>query len=180
MVGEDMETTIPAIDAVLSGADMEQKDKIGKAIGRIASGVFIVTAQKGGKSEGLLASWVNQAAFNPPMIMAAVKKERHILEMLSKGSKFSLNVLSKTNMDIFKNFVKPHEPGLDRFAGLNMLETQKHAPVFADAVAYLDCVTVSLTEAGDHLVVLGEIVGGDLLQAEADPMVHLRKNGFHY
>lgn len=175
-----METVVPAVDAVLSGAAMEQKEKIGKAIGRIASGVFILTARQQDKLEGLLASWVNQAAFEPPMIMAAVKRERNILEMMAAGSHFSLNVLSKNNMDIFKNFAKPFEEGLDRFAGLNLLETQKQAPVFADAIAYLNCVTVSLTEAGDHVLVLGEVISGDLLHADAEPMVHLRKNGFQY
>jgi flavin reductase (DIM6/NTAB) family NADH-FMN oxidoreductase RutF len=159
---------------------MEQKASIGKAIGRIPSGVFALTSDRHGQRDGLLASWVSQAAFEPPMLSVAIKKERHILELLCVGSRFTLNVLSKNNMDIYKNFVKPYQEGMDRYDGLNVLPANKGGPIFAEAVAFMDCITRTMVEAGDHVILLGEIVDGALLQSENEPMVHLRSNGFQY
>ena len=158
---------------------MEQKEIIGKAIGRIASGVYVVTTERNGQRDGLLASWISQAAFDPPMVSVAVQKSRHLLELLGVGQRFTVNVLSKGNAGMFKNFGKPFSPGMDRFEGLNVTNG-KGGPVLADCIAYLDCVTRTMVEAGDHVLVVGEIIAGDMLNPEAEPMVHLRKNGFQY
>jgi flavin reductase (DIM6/NTAB) family NADH-FMN oxidoreductase RutF len=155
------------------------KDRVGKAIGRIASGVFIMTTQDERGRDGIMASWVSQAAFEPPMVTVAVKKERHVLEFLKSGSKFSLNVLSKKNMDVFKAFVKPFTPGMDRFEGIDVSPDSKAGPIISSCVAYLDCMVRSIVEAGDHTVVVAEIIDGDILNAE-EPMIHLRSNGFQY
>src|ERR1051326_1591784 len=116
-----MLTANPALQAVsedMVNHQQTDRESIGKAIGRIESGVFVVTMEKDGLRQGLMASWVCQAAFEPPIISVAVKKDRPILELLEPGSRFTVNFLSKQNMDIFKNFAKPYTEGLDRFEGL--------------------------------------------------------------
>ncbi len=169
-----MSVASPGVDI-----SMDQKDSIGKAIGRIASGVYIVTVKNGGARDGLMASWISQAAFEPPMLSVAIKKERHILELMRVGHSFTVNVLSKKNMDIFKSFVQPYTEGMDRFEGLALMDGSKAGPVFSAAVAYMHCTVRSVIEAGDHVVVIGEIFEGQLLNSE-EPMVHLRSDGFKY
>lgn len=156
------------------------KEVLGKALGRISNGVYIATVTHGDEREGMLATWVAQAAFNPPMLTLAVNKERHILRSLKAGTRFTLNVLKKSNYsDIFKAFLKPAQPGEDRFTELKLADKPTGGPVFADALAYLDCSIKEQIEAGDHIVVLAEITSGELLN-EDEPMLHTRKNGFQY
>lgn len=177
-----MQVADSAANAVVGEIELtiEQKQLVGRAIGRIASGVYIVTTERDGQRDGLLASWISQAAFEPPMLSVAVQKNRHLLELLGVGKRFTVNVLSKENMDLFKNFAKPFEAGTDRFEGLALGESGEAGPVLANAIAYLDCITRTMVEAGDHVLVIGEIINGGMLKAEAEPMVHLRKNGFQY
>ena len=47
-------------------------DNIGAALGKIPSGVFIATSSIDGDEVGMLASFVEQAGFNPPTITAAI------------------------------------------------------------------------------------------------------------
>ncbi len=156
------------------------KEAVGRAIGRIGSGVHVVAMNRNGERDGLLTSWIGQAAFEPPMLSLAIKKGRPILSKLPDGATFTVSVLSKSNMDIYKNFAKPFTPELDRFEGLKVEEDKQGNPYFADAVAYLSCVIAGRVEAGDHFVLVAEIVGGAGLQTEQEPMIHLRKNGFQY
>ncbi|HEY9676536.1 MAG TPA: flavin reductase family protein [Drouetiella sp.] len=158
----------------------ETRENIGRAIGRIASGVYIVTVKHEGTPDGMLTTWIAQAGFEPPMLSLAVKKERPILECLQKGNSFVVNVLSKKNMDIFKNFAKPHTDGWARYEGLNADMEKAPAPVFPDCIAYMSCKVHSIVDAGDHHIVLGEIVEGAGLNVEDEAMIHLRKNGFQY
>jgi flavin reductase (DIM6/NTAB) family NADH-FMN oxidoreductase RutF len=151
------------------------KTKVGPAMGRIASGVYIVTVGSDSDRDGMLATWICQAGFDPPSIVMAVNKQRDLLKRLEPGSGFAVNVLSKNNMDIFKAFAKPHNEG--KFEGLALTEAKY--PVFASAISYMLCRVKSLMDAGDHMLVLGEVVDGGI-NTQDEPMVHLRKDGFQY
>jgi flavin reductase (DIM6/NTAB) family NADH-FMN oxidoreductase RutF len=161
-------------------SETTNKEQLGRAIGRIASGVYIVTSILDGQRDGMLTTFLSQTSFEPPMLVFAVKKERPILKELTDGRNFAVNVLSKSNMDVFKNFAKPHTDGLDRFENLAVEKDQFGSPTFKDAVAYLSCAVQKHVDSGDHVLIMGEILGGSLLQGENEPMVHLRKNGFGY
>lgn len=153
---------------------------LGKAIGRIATGVYIVTTNHSDNKDGMLATWLIQAAFTPPLVTLAINKERPILEQFSEGSLFAVNVLSKTNNDIFKAFVKPNQPGMDRFEGLKLYEEVSELPVFKDCVAYFICRVTKRVDAGDHFTIYGEALDGNVINPDAEPMIHLRNNGFQY
>jgi flavin reductase (DIM6/NTAB) family NADH-FMN oxidoreductase RutF len=146
----------------------------------VASGVYIVTLEDSLGKEGMLATWISQSAFEPPMLSVAVNKSRPILERFSPGSKFVVNVLSKTNMDIFKNFAKPHKDDLDRFEGLELLSDSACGPEFKNCISCLSCEVVNIFDAGDHAIVSGKIKDGKMLNKDAEPMIHLRKDGFQY
>jgi len=178
----NMPASSPAVSTASEVFHMGEdlRTRIGRAVGRIASGVFVVTVRAGGECDGMLASWVSQAAFDPPMISVAIRKDRHLLRLMAPGSEFTLNVLSKDNLDIFKNFASPYVAGQDRFAGLEIESNSTYGPVFCRSIAYLHLVTHTIVEAGDHVVALAEVVDAGMLQSEAEPMVHLRKNGFQY
>jgi len=156
------------------------KEAVGRAIGRIPSGVHVVTLDRNGEKDGMLTSWISQAAFEPPMLSVAVKKERPILAKLSQGSSFVVNVLSKSNMDMYKNFAKPYNPELDRFEGLKVDADSNGNPILTEAVSYMTCTVKGHVEAGDHVVLVAEITGGAGMHIDQEPMVHLRKNGFQY
>lgn len=157
-----------------------RQEKSGGAIGRIASGVYVVSLTRKGKCDGMLTTWVQQTSFKPPMLMIAVQNQRPILQNFLPGEKFAVNVLSKHNMDIYKSFAKPYVEGMDRFAGLRVSDQHETGPLLLDSVAYLGCSVEKIIEAGDHCLVLGEIIDGFIVNADAEPMIHLRKNGFQY
>jgi flavin reductase (DIM6/NTAB) family NADH-FMN oxidoreductase RutF len=157
-----------------------REEELGKALGRIASGVYVMTAENDTGSHGMLATFLSQIAFEPPMVSIAIAANRPILTNL-QGKVVTVNVLSKTNMDIFKAFARPSkEPHDDRFDGLKTTENPNGAVAFADAISYFNCRVSQLVPAGDHVLALAEVVSGKMLNAEAEPMVHLRKNGFQY
>jgi flavin reductase (DIM6/NTAB) family NADH-FMN oxidoreductase RutF len=157
------------------------KEGIGLALGRVASGVYVLTTEADGQRHGMLATWVAQASFEPPAVMVAFNKERGILNSLGEGGTFTLNVLSNRSTDVFKNFARPAKSAEeDRFAKLELLENPEGAPIFANAVAYLNCRIKRFLDAGDHVIALAEIRNGDIVSDASEPMVHFRRNGFSY
>jgi flavin reductase (DIM6/NTAB) family NADH-FMN oxidoreductase RutF len=152
------------------------KEQIGAAIGRIPSGVFIVTAKRGSDRFGMLGSWVMQAGFEPPTVSVAVHPDREIYAAIEQAGVFSINVLSNENMNLMKAFSK-YSP--DQFNEVDYQDTE-YGIVLKEAVAVIHCRLKGKYEAADHHLLFGEVMDGDYMNHEQAPMIHLRKSGFNY
>ena len=149
------------------------------ALGRVPSGLFVLTARHGGQETGMLASWVQQCSFDPPQVSAAVKKGRYVLDWLTDGAAFGVNVLPEGEKKLLVHFGKGFDPGEPAFTGLEVERTGEAAPLLTAAHAFLDCRVSGRFDAGDHVLVIGRVVGGRVLSA-AKPATHVRKSGLHY
>jgi flavin reductase (DIM6/NTAB) family NADH-FMN oxidoreductase RutF len=158
------------------------KATVGPALGKIPSGLAIVTAQHGGARTGFLASWFQQVSFEPPLVAVCIKPGRPIEGLIEDGGHFAVNILPEGDFASLKRYGKGFEPGVDPWAETpEDLMDGKAAPVLGKGFAYLVCrSTGSLSVGGDHLVYVGEVLEGSLLNAEAKPYVHVRKDGFGY
>lgn len=152
---------------------------LGAALGRIPSGLFILTARRGDEETGLLASWVQQCGFDPPQVSVAVRRDRAVASWLTAGAPFTLNVLDDTQTDMIVHFGKGFAPGQPAFEGLEVERPAEGGPVLTEALACLHCEVTGRCSAGDHDLIIGRVVSGRLLN-EGHPMVHIRRNGFHY
>ena len=153
--------------------------QLAAALGRVASGIFVVTAARNGVATGMLASWVQQCSFQPPRISVAIKPEREIVKLLAIGAPFTLNVLESSQTDIVAHFGKGFALNEDAFRGLAVERRGTGGPILTEALAFLHCAVVQRTSAGDHDLFIAEIHAGGVLD-EGQPMVHIRKTGMHY
>lgn len=156
--------------------ELINKDAIGAAIGRIPSGVFIITAKRGEQKIGMMGSWVAQAGFEPPCISVAVHPDREIYSAIMESGAFSVNVLSNENMNLMKAFSR-YSP--DQFNEIEHEETE-YGIALKDAVAVIHCKLKGKCDITEHHLLIGEVLDGAYLNHEAAPMVHLRKSGFNY
>ena len=152
---------------------------LASALGRIPSGVFILTAAHEGVETGLLSSWVQQCSFQPPMISLVIQRGRPIGQLLPKGAVFTLNILEAAQTDMIAHFGKGFARTDEAFKGLEVRRVPPHGPILEEALAYLHGKVLELVQVGDHDLLLAEVTAGCLLD-EGQPMVHVRKNGFHY
>lgn len=151
---------------------------IGAALGRIPSGCSILTVRSADRTTGMLASWVQQASFEPPAITVCVKRGRPIAELLSESGKFVLNLLGDDPSAMFKHFGKGFSPDEDAFVGLNV-EASEFGPVITACIAHLGCTVLDRIAVGDHDVYAAQIIAASAADG-AKPYVHLRKNGLSY
>jgi flavorubredoxin/flavin reductase (DIM6/NTAB) family NADH-FMN oxidoreductase RutF len=152
-----------------------------KALGRISSGLYIVTAKKGEISGAMMASWVAQASFQPLGFTIAVAKDRAIDNLLQIGDRFVINVLEEGNyQDLKKHFLKRLLPGADRFAGVKTQTAKNGSPILTDALAYMECQVVSNIECSDHWILYCIVEDGKVSKPDALTAVRHRKVGNYY
>ncbi|HXD85784.1 MAG TPA: flavin reductase family protein [Urbifossiella sp.] len=149
------------------------------ALGRVPSGLFILTARHGHKETGMLASWVQQCSFDPPQVSAAFAKDRWVLDWLEPGTAFAVNVLAEGQKSLLSHFGKGFGPGEAAFDGLEVHRDPHAAPMLLAAHAFLDCRVDKCVPAGDHILVIGTVVAGAVLH-DAKPATHVRRTGKQY
>ncbi len=152
-----------------------------KALGRLSSGLYILTTQQGNLSSAMVASWVAQASFKPLGVSVAVAKDRAIESLLHVGDRFVLNVLEEGNYQgLMKHFLQRFPPGADRFQGVRTYPANNGCPILADALAYMECEVTSRIECGDHWLIYSTVKVGRVSKPDALTAVHHRKVGNYY
>ena len=150
------------------------------ALGRIPSGIFILTTGKGKQSTGMLASWVQQAGFDPPMVTVAVRQDRYIADWIAETGRFTLNQVAAGNKGLLKHFGKGFDPDEEAFKGIELIDNHNDSLILKQALAFLSCEVAGSIDSGDHRIFLARVIEGQRLDHEAEPMVHLRRSGSHY
>jgi flavin reductase (DIM6/NTAB) family NADH-FMN oxidoreductase RutF len=139
--------------------------------------LFVLTLRHGDRETGMLASWVQQCSFDPPQLSAAIRKGRYVLDWLSAGAGFIVNVLPEGDKRLIAHFGKGFDEGEEAFAGLDVIRGDGVA--LAAALAHVECRVAALHDVGDHVLVVGRVVGG-AVQGDGRPATHVRKSGRHY
>jgi flavin reductase (DIM6/NTAB) family NADH-FMN oxidoreductase RutF len=153
---------------------------IGQALGRIPSGLYILTVRHQGRSTGMLASWVQQAGFEPPMLTVALRRDRYVADWVAAAGAFTLSQLALGSKTLIRHFGRGFDPDAPAFEGLELHDDANGGPILAAALAYLDAKVAGELAGGDHRIFLGHVTAGGLLHPDAEPFVHVRANGFHY
>lgn len=160
----------------------EQSD-LAAVLGRVPSGIFILTVRnEAGEETGMLASWVQQASFDPPAVTVAVKKQRYLNDWLAESPRAAISLVGESQKQFLGHFGKGFEPDEPAFEGLNIARTSAGIPVLSESLGWLAGEVIGQLDAGDHMIYalqLTEAGQGPTLDDEK-PWVHIRKNGLAY
>jgi len=151
-----------------------------EVLGRVPTGLYIVTAENAGQRAGFLASWICQAGFSPPAISMAVKQDRPIMRQMGRGALFGVNLLGREDTAAYARFSRGFEIEQDPFEGSPIERTENGTPYLADVLGFMECRVLRIMEPStEHNVIAAEVIGGRMLR-QGEPWVHVRKSGDHY
>jgi flavin reductase (DIM6/NTAB) family NADH-FMN oxidoreductase RutF len=150
-----------------------------EVLAKIPYGVSVVTMGRGGAKveNGLTISWMSQVSFNPPMLMVSVDKLHYSVDLLRSTKNFCVNLLGEDQLPLAGRFAKQATTGEDKLADVAQRTAESGAAILTEAVAYFDCEVASIVEAGDHLVVIGQIEDAAMLR---DQTVLTSASGLRY
>jgi flavin reductase (DIM6/NTAB) family NADH-FMN oxidoreductase RutF len=145
----------------------------------IPSGIFVVTTARGSVRAAYVGSWLQQAAFEPPAITIAMNKHRPLLALLEPGSGLGVNILGRRQAALYARFERGFGLAEDPFIGEAVMTAVTGVPLLEEAFAYVDCRVQTMVDAGDHMVILAEVLAG-AVQQTGEPMTYTRRSGFTY
>jgi flavin reductase (DIM6/NTAB) family NADH-FMN oxidoreductase RutF len=147
---------------------------------RFPYGLYIVSVASGGEQHGMTANWVTQAAFEPPMVVVAVENNSKTIGMIRDSHHFAISVLQQGQRELAGKLGRTSEQAPHKLKGIKTKPAPvSGTPVLVEGVGWVECRVVATLPAGDHTLVLGEVVAAGV---ENEPAVALtlQEAGFKY
>jgi len=132
--------------------------------------VTIVTADTDEGPQGIVIGSFVSVSLEPPLVGFFVGKWTRMWQPMNDAKAYCVNILAENQSQLSKLFIT-HD--VDRFAEADWDQAGNGAPGLAGVVAWIEANLFSITDAGDHDLVLLEVTG---LRAgeEQDPLIYHR------
>jgi len=152
--------------------------------------VLVSTIDKNGISNAAPVSFVSPLSAQPPLVMIALRPERHTLANIRETKDFVLNLPQEDLLNEVMICSKPFPKGVSEIkeAKLTELKAKKvQAPRIAECLGWIECKFLTEYLAGDHQIIVGEILVAEIkdefyeeifLCDQAKPLLHLTGKDF--
>lgn len=135
---------------------------------RLTHGVYVIGVAGGEERNAFTAAWVMQVSFDPLLLALSINRDHSSYRLLKKGQAFSVNVLKADQSDWAAHFGRPAQT--DKLDAVAWTTGRLGVPLLRDALAWFECRVLHECPAGGHVLVVGKVVDGKLVDAEAEPM----------
>jgi 3-hydroxy-9,10-secoandrosta-1,3,5(10)-triene-9,17-dione monooxygenase reductase component len=125
-------------------------------LGRLPTGVVVVTGGDPENPSALVVGSFMSVSLEPPLVAVSPAKSSTSWPAIEASGHFCANVLGEGQEDLARRFAKS---GGEKFAGVNWAPSPATgSPLLEGVAAWIDCRTYERYEAGDHWLVLGEVL----------------------
>ncbi len=145
-------------------------DTLREVMGNFLTGVTVVTLPTE-PPHGMTANAFSSVSLDPPLCLVCVDHGTQTYEHLTSGiDEFCVNVLTADQQHLGEHFAGMNELEESPFESESTRTEATGAPVFDEALAYLDCSVDAAHEAGDHTIYVGAVEATDVQVPDADPL----------
>lgn len=141
---------------------MLDPELINKVTWKIPNALVLVGSASGDEWNGMTASWITQLSMEPVMIGIGIDNNAVTHRLIREGGSFSVNLWSSEDTAPFVKFSKPANRDGDTLNGRPVRTATTGAPVFEEAIAWLDCELRQSIDLGTHTLFVGEVVDAGL------------------
>lgn len=127
-----------------------------RACGQFATGVAIATATDGaGVPHGITVNSFTSVSLSPPLVLICISHPAPILPIFREVGRFGLNMLNESQRRLSERFSRRSRHPFD---GVSWYPGETGVPLIADVLATLECRLVRAEPAGDHDILIAEVV----------------------
>jgi flavin reductase (DIM6/NTAB) family NADH-FMN oxidoreductase RutF len=151
----------------------EDKQVIFKEVmGNYPTGVTIVTTKtKSGEPVGLTVNSFASVSLDPTLILWSIDHRVSSLKEFTEGEGFAVHVLAGDQQELCSTFASKN---VDRFSTCEWSYSKNNLPIIEGAFGVLECKVFQTIEAGDHTILIGEVL--DIQKNDKEPMMYHRRH----
>jgi flavin reductase (DIM6/NTAB) family NADH-FMN oxidoreductase RutF len=136
---------------------------------KIPNALALVGSRAGDERNAMTTSWISQLSMEPVLIGIGVDNTAVTHRLISEGGSFTVNLWDAEDTRVFVKFSKPAADDGNALNGRAVRAATTGAPVFEEAVAWMDCEVRHTLDLGTHTLFIGEVVDAAVHNPDARP-----------
>lgn len=141
-------------------------ETVNKATWKIPNVLALIGSASGDEWNGMTASWVTQLSMEPVLIGVGVDNSAVTHRLIAESGVFSVNLWSSDDTRVFVKFSKPATRENGTLNGRPVHPGITGAPVFDEAIAWIECEVRQSHNLGTHTLYIGEVVDAAVVDEE--------------
>jgi flavin reductase (DIM6/NTAB) family NADH-FMN oxidoreductase RutF len=114
----------------------------------------------------MTASWITQVSMEPVLIGVGIDNKAVTHRLITASGVFSVNLWSPDDTKVFVKFSKPAVREGEALNGRPVRLGRAGAPIFEEAVTWMECEVRNSIDFGTHTFFVGEIVDAGVSENE--------------
>jgi len=125
----------------------------------LSHGVYVLTSRSAERYGAATVTWVSQASFKPPLLMAAIRRDSNVFTCLAESGTAVLHIVGDCQQEIARRFCFPTQAAAGTINGEPYTEGTTTGPVLPRLPAHVECKVDRIIDTeGDHAVVILRVV----------------------
>lgn len=134
---------------------------------KIPNALALVGSRAGDEWNGMTTTWITQLSMEPVLVGIGVDNDAVTHRLISDGGSFTVNLWDADDTRVFVKFSKPATKEGDTLNGRAVRAGSTGAPIFEEALAWLDCEVRQSHDLGTHTLFIGEVVDAGINDDDA-------------
>jgi flavin reductase (DIM6/NTAB) family NADH-FMN oxidoreductase RutF len=135
----------------------------------LSNGIYVVTSSSRAAHGAATVTWLSQASFKPPLVMAAIRPDSNVFKCLAESGIAAVHILDSDQQDMASRFFSPTMVVDHTINGEPFVLGLTGAPILQNAAAHFECAVRHVFTLGDHAVVVMEVVEAEC-RGELQPL----------
>ena len=136
-------------------------EELREVMRRFPAPVAVVTTALEGERFGLTVGSFVSLSLEPPLVGISIGKDSSSHEPIRRAGGWSASLLSEAQANVAQHFARSGIPPVALWNGVDVRDGSR-GPLVNEALAWLECRTLSEHDAGDHTIFVGEVLEGGL------------------
>jgi flavin reductase (DIM6/NTAB) family NADH-FMN oxidoreductase RutF len=151
---------MPAATSGTSQRPAIDTDRFRALMRRFATGVTVVTCPGPEGPEGVTVNAFASVSLRPPRVLVCLDGGSRSLRSILTAGRYAVNVLGWEQRELAARLADKTRTPAQRFAGILGPTLVTGSPVVSDSLAVIDCLLEQAWPCGDHMLLVGDVVGG--------------------
>lgn len=133
---------------------------------KIPNALALVGSAADDERNAMTTSWITQLSMEPVLIGVGVDNSALTHRLITTSGAFTVNLWDSEDTRVFVKFSKPAVDDGDSLNGRPVRVGTTGAPIFDEAIAWMDCEVRHRLDLGTHTLFVGEMIDGAIREDE--------------
>ena len=146
-----------------------EDELVNRVTWKIPNALALVGSAANGERNGMTTSWITQLSMEPVLIGVGIDNSAVTHRLIREGGSFTVNLWDSEETRPFVKFSKPAVFEDGALNGRAVHDGVTGAPIFDEAIAWMECEVRQAHDLGTHTLFIGELVDAAILDDEKRP-----------